>query len=233
MELNKAKEEFINLASHQLRTPATGVKQYVGMLREGYAVEVSATQREFLDQANDSNNRQLRIIEDLLKVAQVDSGHLTLQTQATDLVPVIASILEEQATGFAARQQNVTFTHTAPSVVSIDTQKIRMVLENLTDNASKYTHHGKQINVTLSQTDGSVRFDVTDEGVGISAADQKLLFKKFSRLENDMSVSVGGSGLGLYWAKKIVDLHGGSITVASNAGKGSTFTVILPAEDHS
>jgi two-component system CheB/CheR fusion protein len=231
--LNQAKEEFINLASHQLRTPATGVKQYVGMLREGYAGTLTETQNEFLDQANESNNRQLRIIEDLLKVAQVDSGHLTLQKTATDLVPLVESILKEQATCFTARRQQTAFTHTAPSVIApIDTDKIRMVLENLIDNASKYTHEGKRITVTLSQTDAAVRIDVTDEGVGISPTDRRRLFKKFIRLDNDMSVLVGGSGLGLYWAKKIVDLHGGSITVASTPGKGSTFTVTLPTDEH-
>ena len=86
MALNKAKEEFINLASHQLRTPATGVKQYVGMLLGGYAGAITSTQREFLDQANESNDRQLQIIEDLLEVARVDSDHLTLDKTPTDLV---------------------------------------------------------------------------------------------------------------------------------------------------
>lgn len=233
VELNKAKEEFINLASHQLRTPATGVKQYVGMLREGYAGTVTPQQMEFLDKANESNNRQLRIIEDLLKVAQVDSGHLTLQKAAADLVPLIESILREQETGFTAHRQRVTFEHAAPSVIAVfDGEKVRMVLENLIDNASKYTKAGKRITVTLSQTDAATRIEVADEGVGIAPADRRRLFKKFSRLHNDMSVLVGGSGLGLYWAKKIVDLHGGSITVASEQGKGSTFAVMLPVEPH-
>jgi len=227
--LNKAKEEFISLASHQLRTPATGVKQYVGMLLEGYAGEVSSTQREFLDQANESNDRQLRIIDDLLKVARVDSGYLALDKTPTDLVPLLESILKEQAACFAERQQHAIFKHTAVnSVVLIDSRKMRMVLENLIDNASKYTHRGKFITVTLSQSSAEVQIDVTDEGVGIATIDLSHLFQKFSRIDNDMSILVGGSGLGLYWAKKIVDLHGGSITVASVSGEGSTFTVTIP-----
>lgn len=231
VELNHAKDEFINLASHQLRTPATGVKQYVNMVLGGYAGEITSTQREFLDQANESNDRQLRIIEDLLKVARVDSGHLTLDKAPTDLVPLLMSILKEQAAGFAEREQRTTFKHTAPSVVaSVDNRRIRMVLENLIDNASKYTNNGKRITVELSQRDTEVQISITDEGVGIAAADLSHLFQKFSRLNNQMSVLVGGSGLGLYWAKKIVDLHGGSINVASRSGKGSTFTVTLPID---
>ncbi len=229
--LNKAKEDFINLASHQLRTPATGVKQYVNMVLGGYAGEITPTQREFLDQANESNDRQLRIIEDLLKVARVDSGHIKLDKTPTDLVQLLNSILREQAAGFAEREQRTELIHTAPSVVaSVDNQRIRMVLENIIDNASKYSYSGKLITVKLSQRDTEVHISVTDEGIGIAAAELSHLFQKFSRLDNKMSVLVGGTGLGLYWAKKIVDLHCGSISVASTVGKGSTFTVILPKD---
>lgn len=227
--LSKSKDEFINLAAHQLRTPATGVKQYVGMLLEGYVGEVTSQQREFLDQANESNERQLRIIDDLLKVAQVDSGQMLLGTMSVDLVPLIKSVIEEQATQFSDLRQRVHFKHKASTVIAlVDLDKIRMVFENLIDNASKYTHADKQITITLTQSKKEVKIAIKDEGVGIEVKNIRQLFKKFSRIDNDMSVLVGGTGLGLYWSKKIVELHGGSISVTSVFGKGSTFTVIIP-----
>jgi signal transduction histidine kinase len=229
--LSEAKDEFINLASHQLRTPATGVKQYVSMLLEGYAGTVTSSQREFLELANESNERQLKIIEDLLKVAQADSGHMHLDTTSTDLVPLIESVIEEQSLRFEERQQHVSFNHKEPSLnVLIDWDKIRMVLENLIDNASKYTHAGKSITVTLVRSKDDVQIAFKDEGVGIAEKQVSQLFQKFSRLSNDVSVLVGGSGLGLYLSKKIIDLHHGSITVTSVPGKGSTFTVIIPTD---
>ena len=105
-----------------------------------------------------------------------------------------------------------------------------MVLENLIDNASKYTHSGKNISVTLSKRAASVRIAIKDEGVGIDDENLSQLFQKFSRVDNDLSVLVGGSGLGLYWSKKIIELHHGSISVTSTPGKGSTFTVIIPLD---
>lgn len=106
-----------------------------------------------------------------------------------------------------------------------------MVLENLVDNASKYTHHGKKITVSLSRDADGVRIAIMDEGVGIDEKHMSRLFQKFSRLDNDLSVLVGGTGLGLYWAKKVVDMHHGSISVESTPGGGSTFTVSIPSKD--
>lgn len=232
LALNRSKDEFISLASHQLRTPATGVKQYVGMLLEGYAGDVTADQREFLDQAYQSNERQLRIVDDLLKVARVDSGKMALDIEPVDLVSVIDGVLDEQASQFVERDQDVKFEHTEPKViVDLDGGRIRMVLENLVDNASKYTHHGKKITVSLSRDADGVRIAIMDEGVGIDEKHMSRLFQKFSRLDNDLSVLVGGTGLGLYWAKKVVDMHHGSISVESTPGGGSTFTVSIPSKD--
>ena len=103
-----------------------------------------------------------------------------------------------------------------------------MVLENLIDNASKYTFEGKNITVSVSHSRGRTSIAVSDEGVGMNPEDQEKVFQKFNRLDNPLSVKVGGTGLGLYWAKKIIDLHGGTIDIASKPGEGSTFTVCLP-----
>lgn len=230
--LNQAKDEFISLASHQLRTPATGVKQYLGMLIGDFAGEMSGDQRTLAQHAYDSNERQLNVITDLLSVAQADAGKINLQKRETDLVRMIEGILDEQAGKFNDRHQAVSFRHREDAYPAhVDNGRMRMVLENLVDNASKYTPEGRPINVSISRpAPGRVRITIRDQGVGISCENIDTIFDKFIRVDNPLSAIVGGSGLGLYLARRIVELHGGHISVASTPGKGSAFSVTLPVE---
>jgi PAS domain S-box-containing protein len=229
-ELNRSKDEFISLASHQLRTPASGVKQFLGLLLEGYAGPLSEQQMSFAQKAYDSNNRQINLVNDLLQVAQVDAGKVKLSKAAVDLAALVADVVDEQQDVFKGRQQRVTTELPASEVIElVDAARLRMVLENLIDNASKYTPHGGTIVITLSVTSGDIHIAIADSGVGIEPEAQVKLFKKFSRIPNELSEAVGGSGLGLYWAYKIVELHGGAITVASRLpDNGTIFTVSLP-----
>jgi len=228
--LNESKDEFISLASHQLRTPASAVKQFLSMVLEGYAGDLTPEQQALLTHAHESNQRQIAIVNDLLKVAQVDAGKIYLNRQPTDMVSLMNDVMVEQAAKFKQRQQDVSLIHKSKSHISmVDNERIRMVLENLIDNASKYTKTGRKIVVNISQTKAGVLISIQDEGVGIAQQDLDKLFRKFSRVDNPLSVKVGGSGLGLYWAKKIIDLHGGSIDVKSESNKGSTFSIRLPA----
>ncbi len=229
LKLNKAKDEFISVASHQLRTPATGVKQYIGMLMEGYAGDLSPEQMAYLTKAFDSNERQIAIVNDLLKVAKVDAGKIKLNKEKTDIVALLRGIIDEQKAKFKEREQTVQYDSAASKIlVPVDPVQVRMVLENIIDNASKYTPHGKLIEVDVRTSEGMLLIAVKDQGVGIAEQDIDKVFKKFSRIDNPLSVLVGGTGIGLYWAKKIVDLHKGTITIQSEPGKGSTFTVGLP-----
>jgi two-component system phosphate regulon sensor histidine kinase PhoR len=179
--------------------------------------------------AYENNDRQLQIINDLLRVAQVDAGNVVLKKEKVDLSRLITEILRAQAPVLAARSQTV---HFAPGkrkfVADIDKERVRMALENIVDNASKYSPTGKKLEVALSKNENDLAVAVKDSGVGIAKKDLPRLFKKFSRVDNPLSVAAGGSGLGLYWAKKIIDLHHGSISVTSNPNQGSTFTITLP-----
>lgn len=229
VELNNSKDEFISLASHQLRTPATGVKQYIGMLIEGYCGKLTPQQLGFLDVAYQSNERQLRIIDDLLKVAHVDAGRVTLVPEPTNLVALISDVVAEQSSVFGKRNQQVAFECDAAKIIAeVDPGRVRMVLENLIDNASKYSLQGKRITVRLEEHPHEVEIRVKDKGVGIAKKDVEKLFQKFSRVNNELSTLVGGTGLGLYWAKKIVDLHEGTIRVESKPHRGSDFIITLP-----
>lgn len=231
VEINRTKDEFISLASHQLRTPATGVKQYVGMVIEGLVGEVTFQQREILMKAYESNERQLRVVSDLLKVAQMDAGKVKLQFAEVNLVALVSDVIKEQNQTFVARNQLVEFAHDAPPVAAvIDGNKVRMVIENLLDNASKYSDIGKIIKVKVIDGESEVLIKIVDHGVGIKQEDYGKLFEKFSRIHNPLSTHVGGTGLGLYWAKKIIDLHGGRVSFATKDNKGTTFSVYLPKE---
>ena len=231
--LNHSKDEFIALASHQLRTPATGVKQYVGMVLEGYAGAITAEQRTFLERAYESNERQLSTINDLLQIAQIDANKFELAKQPTDLLELITSIKRDQQTVLEGRQQQLTVKTMSKSTEAyVDKQRIRMALENLIDNAGKYSQEHTTITVTLRQNENLTEITVQDQGVGIAEQDFGKLFQKFSRIDNPVSIAVGGNGLGLYVAKKIIDAHKGFITIDSMPGKGTTFTITLPTNSN-
>ncbi|MDQ3064903.1 MAG: PAS domain S-box protein [bacterium] len=232
IKLNEAKDDFILLASHQLRTPATGVKQYLGMVLENFTGEVPAEQRQMLEQANVSNERQITIINDLLKVAQLDAGRVVLSKKPISIGAMIEQAMSDHESQFRDRNQKVILKLPKDEVnATVDQARMRMVLDNLIDNASKYTPHGKKIELGALQGRKTIKVWVSDEGVGIAPEDIDKLFHKFSRLDNPLSVQVGGTGLGLYWAKKIIDLHGGSLLVASVLDVGTTFTIKMDRDN--
>lgn len=227
--LGDAKDEFISLASHQLRTPATAVKQYVGMLTEGYAGKLTKGQKDMLDVVYESNERQLEIIEDLLRVARVDDGKVYLERSSCDVVEQVKSVISVQSVLFKSRGQSVKLNKPDSQVIAfIDPKLMLMVISNLLDNAGKYSRPGAKVTIEIGQNEGITTVAIKDRGVGINKSDQQKLFKKFSRIDNVYTDSVKGTGLGLYWAQKILGLHGGSIEVTSELEKGSTFTIKLP-----
>ncbi|HYH74372.1 MAG TPA: PAS domain-containing sensor histidine kinase [Candidatus Saccharimonadales bacterium] len=230
--LSAAKDEFVSLASHQLRTPATGVKQYLSLLKDGYAGPLTDLQMDYLQKAYESNDRQIEIVNDLLQVAQLDAGKIVLNKAPTDLRDLITDIVDEQIDSFKARKQTVTrhLPATLPKAI-IDPTRFRMVLENLIDNASKYTpEHGK-ITIKATVDDTGLTVAVADNGVGIDQEDIPKLFEKFTRIPNELTQSVSGSGLGLYWVRKVVELHGGTISVTSIPGKRTTFSIHIPKKE--
>lgn len=227
--LNTSKDEFISLASHQLRTPATAIKQLLGLVLEGFAGEVPSQLESILRKTNESNERQIGIINSLLKVAQIDAGKVVLRKATVDVRVLLRDVIDEQQDTFTDRGQTVTLKGVGSDLcVEADTQYLRMAFENIIDNASKYTYDGGKVTVTVKQVDGEVVVTIRDNGVGIDPDDMATLFDKFKRIPNDLSQKVAGSGLGLYWVKKVVELHGGRIEAESVLGKGTRFMIYLP-----
>lgn len=227
--LNNVKDEFVSLASHQLRTPATGIKQFLGLLLEGYAGPLTDQQTTYVQKAYDSNERQIDLVNSLLRTAQIDAGRVSLNKAFTNLRTIIEEVVESLQEVFNTRQQTVTIhEHDTVSDIYIDKLRMRMVIENLIDNASKYTDTGGEIIISLAETKTHATISIRDTGVGIPEDELKHIFDKFNRIPNKLSEDAGGAGLGLYWAKKIVSLHKGTIKVISELDAGTEFIIKIP-----
>ena len=199
------------------------------MLQMGYAGQLTHEQLKMLGVAYKNNERQLEIIEDLLRVAKVDAGKVYVDKIACDLVVEVEAAISGQAILFDQRRQTVIFHKPkAKMIANVDPKLMLMVIGNILDNAGKYSQSGGVITVSIRQTDTDTIITIKDQGVGIAKRDQPKLFKKFSRIDNSLSASVKGTGLGLYWAKKILDLHHGTIQVTSRLRVGSTFAITTP-----
>ncbi len=228
-ELAQAKDDLLSIASHQLRTPATGVKQYIGMLLEGYAGKITPKQRQLLKEAYSSNERQLGIIDEILHVARIDTGRLVLQTERLKIRDLIDQSLRDHAADIKAKKQ-VILTSFPKKILYAngDPQYVRMAVDNIISNAIKYTPEHGTITVKIKRHGDFAAVSVADTGVGIARDDLDKLFQKFSRISNELSRQTAGSGVGLYIAKQIIEMHGGTITAESEEGQGTTFTFMLP-----
>jgi signal transduction histidine kinase len=235
ISLSQSKDEFIAITSHQLRTPATGVKQYLGLLLEGYSDPLTPSQRVFIEKAYENNERQLHIVDDILRIAQLDLDKIKLNFELYDLDILVRDAIESLQGKFERKIQRVKYRSSPEAVLAtIDVEEFRLVIENLLENASNYSPERKNIAVNVSKTkNNEARVDIKDQGVGIEEQDITRLFQKFSRINNPLTNAVNGTGLGLYFCKKIIELHGGRIKVRSKPGKSTTFTILLPARDTS
>jgi signal transduction histidine kinase len=229
ISLNRSKDEFVALASHQLRTPATAVRQYLGLLLEGYAEPLTENQRGFIENAYESNERQLRLVEEILRVVKIDLDKLPLHKKPIDLASLIKRAANSLRSVLDEKEHQLTLHIKNAVQIEADPQQLILVFENLLENAINYTPAKGKIEISLSRTNKWAVVRFKDNGVGIDPEDYSKLFQKFSRVSNELSESVNGSGLGLYFCRKIIELHGGSI-VASNSKrkKGTVFKILLP-----
>ena len=226
--LSRAQDEFIALSSHQLRTPATCVKQYLGMVLNGYAGEISDTAQDFIRTAYNNNEKQLAILNVLLKIATINSGQYHLDIKVSDICDVLQHVVSEFSPPLHKLHQHLDYTPPDSCNLPVDSEVITIAIGNLIANASHYSPSGSTIRMTAEHSESFVVVSVHDQGAGIRTSDIPTIFKKFSRIDNEFSDTVNGNGLGLYLAKQIVELHGGSIAVTSKLHQGSTFSVFLP-----
>ena len=228
-EVNLAKDELLSLASHQMRTPATGVKQYLGMVLQGFAGEINDSQKLLLDKAYTSNERQLHVINQILHLAKLESGRIVLAKHSTDISELLRDIVDEQRDEINAHGHKLILKVPKKKILLyIDSHMIRMAIENILTNAIKYTLEAGTIKVRLTHTANHVKICIKDSGIGIDQKQFGEIFKQFTRLYDEQTEKVSGTGVGLYLADQLVRLHSGSLLVESAPNKGSEFTIVLP-----
>ena len=232
-QLDKLKDEFVSLASHELRTPMTVIKSYIWMLLEGKAGEVSEKQKSYLERTYTSTDRLINMVNDMLNISRIESGRLTIEPKALSMPSLIQEVVGEMQTRAGEQQLSLLFPAPQGEVPNVfaDPDKIKQVLINLIGNSLKFTPAGGNITLICEQRDGYVVTHVKDTGKGIKAEDMDKLFRKFNMLgSNYLTKQSGqGTGLGLYLSKSLVELHKGRIWVASQGeGKGTTCSFSLP-----
>jgi len=230
-KLDEAKSEFLSIASHQLRTPLTGIKGYLSMILEGDFGKINLKQKKVVRDAFNASDRMSRLINVFLNVSRIESGHLKLDYADLDLVNLIQGCVKDLQN--LAQERGLDLKFIKPQIeipqLRADADKIKDVVLNLVDNAIKYTPKGK-IEVSLSLKDKEeVLAQVKDTGMGLDQKGIDKLFNKFSRGEGISKINTTGSGLGLYIVRRIIEEHGGKVWVESDGlGKGSTFQFTLP-----
>ncbi|MFZ2836670.1 MAG: GAF domain-containing sensor histidine kinase [Candidatus Saccharimonadales bacterium] len=227
--LDEAKDEFVSMASHQLRTPLTSVKGYIDMVLEGDAGEISDMQKHLLGEAFTSSERMVHLINDFLNVSRLQTGKFMIDRRQIDL----ASVIRQEVDGLrtTAGQRKLTLTYDTPAsfpLLYLDEGKMRQVVMNFIDNAIYYSKEDTTITVSLSTEADVLTFTVKDTGIGVPVDEQAQLFSKFYRASNARKQRPDGTGVGLYLAKKVIVAHGGEVIFSSAPGKGSTFGFTLP-----
>jgi PAS domain S-box-containing protein len=226
----QVRDQFVSLAAHELKTPLTALLGNVELLQRRAARDQSLTPRDqrTLQQIADQTNRLTAMIHSLLDVSRIQAGQLAVELAPVDLCDLIRRIIAENQATLADR--TVLLDCAIPSaLIRGDALRLEQVFLNLLSNAAKYSAAPTPITVVVRGGQDTVCVDIADQGIGIPAADLPRLFQRFYRAANVVDQRISGMGIGLYVVKEIVDLHGGTITVASSEGQGSTFSVCLPS----
>jgi signal transduction histidine kinase len=227
--LDEAKDEFVSMASHQLRTPLTSVKGYLSMVLEGDAGKVPKEQKKLLKEAFASSQRMVYLIADLLNVSRLRTGKFVIEPSEVYLPDLIAQEISQLEPIASARRLKIQYDQPKNfKTVWLDDTKIRQVVMNYIDNAIYYTPSGGKITIKLVQKKSSIEFTVSDTGIGVAKDQQASLFTKFFRADNARKARPDGTGIGLYMAQRVISAQGGSVIFKSELGKGSTFGFSFP-----
>jgi PAS domain S-box-containing protein len=227
--INKIKSEFISIAAHQLRTPLAAIKWVIEMVLNEDAGKLNKDQKELLAKGYKSNERVIELVNDLLKVSRIEEGRFGFEIKEENFVGLVDEILTNYENEI--KSKFIKFEYIKPQAeisAEIDKEKVSLAINNLIDNAVKYTPENGTIKICIKKDGDYVSFKIYDNGVGISSEDKMKLFSKFFRGSNVIRMQTEGSGLGLFIVKKIIDYHKGDIKIISKEGKGTEVSVLLP-----
>jgi len=230
-ELDQLKTEFISVASHQLRTPLSAIKWVLKMVMDGDVGPISKEQKELLEKGYQSNERMIGLINDLLNVSRIEEERFQYRFVDVSLIDIIDRLLDE--TKMIMDKKSIFFErkveHHIP-LMRLDPQKMHLAIQNLLDNAIKYTPDGGKIVLTVLREKNDVVCSVQDSGVGIPDDQKDRVFSKFFRGDNVIRMQTQGTGLGLFISRSIIEKHKGTISFESQEGKGTSFTFRMPID---
>lgn len=228
-KLDETKDEFISMASHQLRTPLTSIKGYLSMVLEGDMGKINPAQQKVLSEAYSSSERMVRLIGDFLNVSRLQTGKFVIDSHPTDLTKLIDE--EVDAMQRLAESHGMTLVYKRPRkfpILNVDADKLRQVIMNFIDNAIYYSRPNSTIVIKAYVEHDDAIVEVHDQGIGVPEAEQAQLFTKFFRAENARRQRPDGTGVGLFLARKVVTAQSGEVVFSSRQGKGSVFGFRLP-----
>lgn len=231
-QLDKLKDEFVSLASHELRTPMTIIKSYLWLFMDKKK-DLTEKEKSYLTRAYSSTERLINLVNDMLNVSRIESGRLSLELKPIQIVDVIQKQVEELVPRAQQLKLSLTFTKPTKQIQSInaDHERIEQVIINLVGNSLKFTPPGGAINVSIISEDKDILVKVKDNGKGMNKEDLSKLFQKFGTMGGNYlhKQEAQGTGLGLYLSKKLIEMHGGKMWAESEGeGKGSTFSFTIP-----
>jgi len=230
-KISKRKTDFISSVSHELRTPLTSVKGYASILLAGKLGKLPVEAQERLEKINRHSDELVHLVNDLLDIARIESGKVTMQKEPVDLRKTAEGVADLLAVEM--KEKNINFQIDIPDEAKdtvADLGQVKRVFINLINNALKFTPEKGKISVSSQKTGEYIQIDINDNGCGIPAEALEAIFEEFYRVENTINEQVKGTGLGLSLVKHIVEAHAGKIWVKSKAGRGSTFSFTLPAK---
>jgi two-component system phosphate regulon sensor histidine kinase PhoR len=228
--LERLRQDFVANVSHELKTPLAVIKACVETLLDG-AVDDVEHRGSFLEKISDQSDRLHALILDLLSLARIESGAEVFQMEELAVSPLVRACLERHQARAQTRRQVLQASGLEEAQVCADGEAVSQILDNLVDNAVKYTPEGGDITVSWRRDDGQVVLEVADNGIGIPEQDLQRIFERFYRVDKARSRELGGTGLGLSIVKHLAQAMHGSVTASSELGKGTTFTVRLPTND--
>lgn len=228
-QIDKAKTEFVSLASHQLRTPISGMKWNIELLLTAGSDRLTSLQQKYVEKINAGLERMDLLVTDFLSVSKFELGTLVAEYTTVDLASFLQGICEEHAIGAEKRRVRIEAVWDENlGTARSDTHLLHMITSNLLSNAIKYTKEGGSVHLHASVRGGVFTYEVRDTGIGIPDEEQEMLFSKLFRASNARTQETDGTGLGLYIVKEAVTILGGKISFVSKVGAGTTFTVTLP-----
>lgn len=230
-EVDRAKTEFVSLASHQLKTPLSAINWFSEMLLSGDAGRIKKKQREYVEEVAKGAERMTKLVNELLNVSRLELGTFIVEPEEVDLRTIVQDVLRELAPRI--KQKGHTIQESYPGElpqIAVDTTLTRIVFQNLLSNAVKYTPDGGTVRVSIQVSQPDMVITVEDNGLGIPTSQQEKIFTKFYRADNAIESEQEGTGLGLYILKAIMEETNGTIGFTSREGQGTTFRVTIPLE---